>query len=70
MRTTVILDDGLLAQAVKAGGFKTKRDAIVTALQEFVARRERTRLLDLVGTVEFEPGHLQRLDARALEDAR
>lgn len=63
MRTTVILDDDLLAQAIDIGGFKTKRDAIVTALEEFVRRRQRAQLLDLVGDIEFEEGHLERLDA-------
>lgn len=70
MRTTVIVDEELLAHAVRAGGFKTKRDAIVTALEEFVSRRERAQLLDLVGTLEFEDGHLARLDAQALEESR
>jgi len=63
MRTTVVIDDGLMERVKRVGGFRTKHDAIVTALTEFLRRREQEALRAMHGQVEFEAGHLERLDA-------
>jgi Arc/MetJ family transcription regulator len=55
MPTNLKLDDRLIAEAVKLGPFKTKQEAVNTALAEFVARRNRLRLLELAGQIEFDP---------------
>jgi Arc/MetJ family transcription regulator len=49
------LDDNLIAEAVKLGRFKTKQEAVNAALAEFVARRNRLRILELGGQIEFDP---------------
>ena len=49
------LDGKLVELAVKLGKFKTKRDAINSALAEFVARRSRLRILELEGQIDFDP---------------
>jgi Arc/MetJ family transcription regulator len=49
------LDSKLVEQAVKLGKFKTKRDAINSALAEFVARRSRLSILQLEGQIDFDP---------------
>jgi Bacterial antitoxin of type II TA system, VapB len=49
------LDSKLIEQAVKPGKFKTKRDAINSALAEFVARRSRLSILQLEGQIDFDP---------------
>ena len=49
------LDAKLVEQAVKLGNFKTKEDAINSALAEFVTRRSRLRILDLAGQIDFDP---------------
>ncbi len=49
------LNDKLVEEAVKLGGFKSKREAVNTALAEFVQRRQRLRILELGGKVEFDP---------------
>jgi Arc/MetJ family transcription regulator len=63
MRTTVVIDDGLMERVTRAGGFRTKHEAIVTALTEFLRRRDQEALRAMRGQVEFEEGHLERLDA-------
>ena len=56
MPTNLKLDDKLIADAVRLGPFKTKQEAVNTALAEFVARRNRLRLLELAGKIEFDAG--------------
>lgn len=55
MPTNLKLDDSLIAEAVKLGQFKTKQEAVNAALTEFVARRNRLRILELAGQIEFDP---------------
>ena len=49
------LDDKLIQAAVKLGNFKSKQEAVNTALAEYVQRRHRLRILDLAGTIAFDP---------------
>jgi Arc/MetJ family transcription regulator len=53
--TNLKLDRKLVQQAVKLGKFKTKRDAINSALAEFVACGNRLRILELEGQIDFDP---------------
>lgn len=44
-RTNIVLDDGLIKQAMQVSGAKTKREAVDRALREMVARRSMYRAL-------------------------
>ncbi|HOX04741.1 MAG TPA: type II toxin-antitoxin system VapB family antitoxin [Candidatus Paceibacterota bacterium] len=55
MPTNLKLDDKMIAEAVKLGQFKTKQQAVNAALAEFVGRRNRLRLLELAGQIDFDP---------------
>lgn len=55
MPTNLKLDDKLINQAVKLGRFKTRREAVNSALAEFVARRNRLKILELEGKIDFDP---------------
>ena len=55
MPTNLKLNDKLIEAAVKLGRFKTKQDAVNSALAEYVQRRQRLRILDLGGEIEFDP---------------
>jgi Arc/MetJ family transcription regulator len=55
MATNLKLNDKLIEQAVKLGGFRTKQEAVNAALADFVGRRQRRRILELAGQVEFYP---------------
>ncbi len=53
MATDLAIDDDLLNKALELGGKKTKKDTVNEALKEFIVRRERKKVLDLFGTVEY-----------------
>jgi Arc/MetJ family transcription regulator len=55
MPTNLKLDDRLIGETVRLGNFKTKKEAVNTALAEFVSRRQRLRILELAGKIDFDP---------------
>ena len=57
MATNLALDPELLERAFTVSGEKTKKAAVTKALEEFVARREQKRLLDLFGQLDWDPGY-------------
>jgi Arc/MetJ family transcription regulator len=54
MATNLAIDPDLLDRAVEVSGERTKKAAVTKALQEFIARREQRRLLELVGKLEWD----------------
>ena len=54
VRTNIVIDDELLAEAQRLCGAATKRATVEFALQELVRRRERRKVLDLRGKVKWE----------------
>lgn len=55
MATNLALDPDLLNRAVEVSGERTKKAAVTRALQEFIARYEQRRLVELMGTLEWDP---------------
>ena len=55
MATNLALDPELLDRALELSGERTKTAAVTLALREFVARREQERLLELFGSLEWDP---------------
>ena len=55
MATNLAIDPDLLERALEVSGERTKRAAVTKALQEFIARREQQRMLDLMGKLEWDP---------------
>jgi hypothetical protein len=53
MATNLSLDPGLIEQAVKLGGERTKKAAVTRTLQEYIARRRQKHLLELMGKLEW-----------------
>jgi Arc/MetJ family transcription regulator len=53
MRTNVVLDDRLVAEALKVSHSKTKKALIDEALKEYVDNKKRMDLLDLSGKILF-----------------
>ena len=45
----------MVEEAVKLGNFKTKNEAMNAAVAEFVQRRNRLRILELAGKIDFDP---------------
>jgi Arc/MetJ family transcription regulator len=54
MATNLSIDPALLEQALEVSGEKTKKAAVTKALEEFIARRRQKRLLQLMGTLEWD----------------
>ncbi len=57
MPTNLALDDTLIEEARRAGGHKTKREAVTAALAEYVKRRKQIRILKAFGSVDFDPSY-------------
>jgi Arc/MetJ family transcription regulator len=64
--TNLQLDDRLIKEAVALGNHRTKRAAVTQALTDYIRRLRQERILDLFGTVDFDPGYdYKRQRARA-----
>ncbi len=57
MPTNLALDDRLIEEARRAGGHKTKKEAVNAALDEYVRRRKRVQILQAFGTIDFDPSY-------------
>jgi Arc/MetJ family transcription regulator len=55
MATNLAIDDRLLEEAQRIGGQRTKKATVTEALQEYILHRKQARILELFGTVEFDP---------------
>lgn len=49
MRTNIVLDDELVAEAMRLSGARTKREVVDRALRDFVQREHQRRLMRLKG---------------------
>lgn len=54
MTTKLALDPELLDRAFAVSGERTKKAVVTKALQEFIARREQRRVLDLMGKLDWD----------------
>ena len=54
MATNLSIDPELLDRALEVSGERTKKAAVTKALQEFIARRQQKRLLELIGALEWD----------------
>ncbi len=57
MATNLALDPKLLERALKLSGKSTKKAAVTLALEEFVARRSQKKILDLMGSLEWDDSY-------------
>ena len=57
MPTNLALDDALIEKAKRLGRHRTKKEAVTAALEEYVKRRGRLRILELAGTLELDPSY-------------
>ncbi|HXY40422.1 MAG TPA: type II toxin-antitoxin system VapB family antitoxin, partial [Vicinamibacteria bacterium] len=55
MPTNLAIDDTLLAEALRIGGRRSKRETVNEALAEYVQRRRRRDFVKLFGRVDFRP---------------
>jgi Arc/MetJ family transcription regulator len=57
MRTNIVLNEELVAEARLLSNIRTKRELIEEALKEFIASRRRLDLRDLKGCQEIHPDY-------------
>jgi len=57
MATNLALDPKLIDRALKVSGEKTKKAAVTRALQEFIARRNQKRLIELMGSLQWDDSY-------------
>jgi hypothetical protein len=54
--TNLAIDDRLIEEAQKLGRHRTKKDAVTTALDEYIQRRKQQDILPLFGSIEYDRG--------------
>jgi Arc/MetJ family transcription regulator len=54
MRTNIVIDDELIAEARRLTGAKTKREAVDLALRSLITRHRQLGVLELHGKVDWQ----------------
>ncbi|MBI1821840.1 MAG: type II toxin-antitoxin system VapB family antitoxin [Nitrospirae bacterium] len=52
MRTTMDIDDMLISEVIKVSGARTKKGAVVIALQEYIKAKKREELKKIIGSYD------------------
>jgi Arc/MetJ family transcription regulator len=66
MRTNIVLDDELVAEAFSVCEAKTKKELIHLALKELVRIKKKKNLLDLAGRIQLDENY----DHKATRETR
>ena len=54
MRTNIVIDDKLMAEALKASGLKTKKEVVEQGLNLIVQRSQQQEIRKLRGRIKWE----------------
>ena len=65
MATNLAIDDRLIEEARRTGKHKTKKEAVTTALREYIQRHRQQRILADFGTVDFDPEYDYKAERRS-----
>jgi Arc/MetJ family transcription regulator len=57
MATNLAINDNLLNKALEIGGYKSKKDTVNAALEEFIKRRDAKELIEIFGTIEYDESY-------------
>ena len=57
MATNLALDDNLIIQAQKIGHHRTKKEAVMIALKEYIAHKKQLKIISLFGKIEFNENY-------------
>lgn len=68
--TNLAIDDALLERARRAGKFRTKKETVTKALEEFIDRRRQRKVLKGLGTFKFRNDWSYKRDRRGREPGR
>ncbi len=62
MATNLDLDPRLLNRALAVSGESTKKAAVTLALEEFIARREQGKIVELFGSLDWDTAYDYKAD--------
>jgi Arc/MetJ family transcription regulator len=65
MATNLAIDDRLIDEALRLGNHGTKKAAVTAALKEYIARRKQVKILELSGSIDYDPAYDYREMRRA-----
>lgn len=54
MRTNIVIDDELMAKAIKASGLKTKKEVVEQGLKLIIQRNNQQAIRELRGKLKWE----------------
>ncbi len=57
MATNLAINDDLLNKALEVGGFRSKKDTVNAALEEFIRRRKAEDIINLFGKIDYVEGY-------------
>ncbi len=57
MATNLAIDDGLILEAQRIGGHRTKKSAVTEALKEYIQRRKQLQVTGLFGRIDYAPDY-------------
>jgi Arc/MetJ family transcription regulator len=64
MRTNIVIDDALMAEALQVSGLKTKREAVELGLKALIQLKRQERIKEFRGKLAWEG------DLEAMREAR
>lgn len=64
MATNLAIDEGLIEAARQVGKHRTKKEAVTAALDEYIRRRKQLEILELFGTVDYDPTYDYKAERR------
>ena len=54
MATNLAIDDKLIEKALKLGHHKSKKEAVTTALNEYIQHKQQQEMLSLFGRIDYQ----------------
>lgn len=57
MLRELVVDDQLIREARDIGRHKTDAEAVTAALREYIIRRRQQQIINLFGTIDYDPGY-------------
>ncbi len=57
MTTNIEIDPTLIQEALTLGEHQTEKIVIEAALQEYIQRRKQLKVLELFGTIDYDPDY-------------
>ena len=64
MPIDVTVDDKLVEDARKLGQHETDKEAVDAALEEYIRRRGQLKILELEGTIDYDPDYDHKAERR------